>query len=182
MAVERAAAEWGGLRTATPAGVAPDPAPTRRPLPRRVRRPPVGGLVGLGLVAALVTVALVGPSVVGADPQRQDLLGRLAPPLGLGGTRAHPLGTDALGQDILARLVVGARVSLLIGAVATVAAGAIGVTLGTVAGYAGGLADRTVTWVVDIQMAVPFVVVAIAVTATLGNGLGNIVLTLALTG
>ncbi len=143
---------------------------------------PVGGLVGLAIVGTLVAVALAGPLLVGAEPTRQDLAGRLAPPIGLGGDWAHPLGTDALGRDLLARVVAAARASLLVGALATLAAGAIGVTLGLVAGFGGGVVDRVVTWVVDVQMAVPFVVVAIAVTATLGNGLGPVLLTLALTG
>ena len=134
------------------------------------------------IVATLVLAALVGPLLVGVDPARQDLLGRLAPPLGLDGNGDHPLGTDALGRDILARLVAGARVSLLVGVVATVAAGTIGVALGLVAGYAGGAIDRFVTWVVDVQMAVPFVVVAIALVAVLGAGLGTLLLTLAVTG
>ena len=136
----------------------------------------------MAIVVALGAVALLGPLVVGTDPARQDLAGRLAPPVGLGGGVAHPLGTDQLGRDVLARVVAGARVSLLIGGVATLAAGAVGVALGLVAGYAGGVSDRVVTWVVDVQMAVPFVVVAIAVTAVLGNGVGPVLLTLALTG
>jgi peptide/nickel transport system permease protein len=73
-------------------------------------------------------------------------------------------------------------VSLMVGVVATMAAGAVGVTLGMAAGYAAGPVDRVVTWIVDVQLAVPFVVVAIAVTATLGNSLRNLVLVLALTG
>ena len=180
MALERVALGWRG-------GVATKER-RRRQLPGRdrtsrgVRRLSIGGLVGSGIVAGLVVVAVLGPLVVGVDPARQDLAGRLAPPLGVGGSGAHPLGTDALGRDILARLVAGARVSLLIGAVATLAAGVVGVTLGMISGYAGGLVERVVTWLVDVQMTVPFVVVAIAVTAVLGNGLGPVLLTLALTG
>ena len=180
MALERVALGWRG-------GVATKER-RRRQRPGRgrawrgVRRLSIGGLVGSGIVAGLIVVAVLGPLVVGGDPMRQDLTGRLAPPLGLGGSAAHPLGTDALGQDILSRLVAGARVSLLIGAVATLMAGVVGVTLGMTSGYAGGLIDRAVTWLVDVQMTVPFVVVAIAVTAVLGNGLGPVLLTLALTG
>ena len=153
----------------------------RRPRPR-LRPPSWTALIGLAITAALMLIALVGPMVFDTDPMRQNLLGRLAPPLGLGGSALHPLGTDALGRDILARLLVGARVSLLIGIVATFAAGAIGVTLGLLAGAVGGLIDRLIAWVVDVQMAVPFVVVAIALVAALGAGLATLLLTLALTG
>jgi peptide/nickel transport system permease protein len=138
----------------------------------------VGGTIALVLVVA----AIFGPGLVGTDPNRQDLLGRLAPPLGFGGTVAHPLGTDALGRDLLARLVAGARVSLLVGLAATAGAGAIGVTLGAVAGWSGGPADRALGWLTDVQAALPFVVVAIAATAALGFGLVPVLLTLVLTG
>ena len=116
------------------------------------------------------------------DPERQNLLGRLAPPLGFGGTLAHPLGTDALGRDILARLVAGARVSLAVGLAATIGAGLIGVALGALAGWAGGVVERTVGWLTDVQAALPFIVVAIATTAALGNGLTPTLLTLVVTG
>lgn len=143
---------------------------------------PAGGLAGALIVALLVVAALVGPLLVPADPARQDLAARLAPPLGLGGGAAHPLGTDALGRDLLARLIVGARVSLLVGLGATVAAGTVGVALGLLAGVARGPAERIVAWAVDVQQALPFVVVAIALGAALGPGLRVVLLTLALTG
>ncbi|MBA3414324.1 MAG: ABC transporter permease [Chloroflexia bacterium] len=129
-----------------------------------------------------MATAIAGPTLVGTDPNRQDLLGRLAPPLGFGGTAAHPLGTDSLGRDLLARLVGGARVSLLVGVAATASAGAIGVTLGAVAGWLGGPVDRALGWLTDVQAALPFVVVAIVATAALGYGLGPVLLTLVLTG
>jgi peptide/nickel transport system permease protein len=78
--------------------------------------------------------------------------------------------------------VTGARISLLIGGVATLAAGAVGSLLGAVAGYAGGRVDRVVTFLADVQLALPFVIVAIAVTAALGNSLRNVVFVLAVTG
>ena len=148
---------------------------------RRLVRPASGALVGLAITAALLGLALAGPWLVAIDPNRQDLVTRLAPPLGLGGTVSHPLGTDGLGRDLLARLIVGARLSLLIGVVATLVAGAIGVALGLVAG-AGGVAARLVNWLTEVQLAVPFVVVAIALTSVLGNGWETVVLTLVVTG
>lgn len=140
---------------------------------------PIGGGIGLALVLLLIAVALLGPLLLHTDPAHQNLRGRLAPPIGDGGTSAHPLGTDQLGRDILARIVRGARVSLAIGVTATILAGAIGVILGLVAGYAGGIAERLIAFASDVQQAVPFVVVAIGVAAVLGPSLRNVVIILA---
>jgi peptide/nickel transport system permease protein len=142
----------------------------------------VGGTIGMVIVLSLIGVAMVGPAIVGGDPGRQHLTARLQPPILWGGSFNHPLGTDALGRDLLARVVAGARISLIVGIVATVIAGAIGVALGLVAGYAGRLVDRVIAFVVDVQMAVPFVVIAIGVVAVLGNTLVNVIAVLALTG
>jgi len=136
----------------------------------------------LALLLTVLVAAVAGPWLPLAEPDRQDLVGRLAPPLGFGGEVAHPLGTDTLGRDLLARVVAGARVSALVGVIATLVAGAIGVALGLVAGAAGGVTDRIVSWAVEVQMAVPFVVVAIAVGATLRPGVGTAVLVLGATG
>lgn len=127
-------------------------------------------------------LAFAGPWLVAVDPAAQDLAARLAAPVGFGGALEHPFGTDALGRDLLARIVAGARLSLVIGVVATLAAGTIGVLLGLLAGFGGGVLDRVVSWFADVQMAVPFVIVAIAITTVLGNGIANVVVALALTG
>jgi len=178
MAAERSLTNWLRPSTRIAAGVA-EPARQRR---RRHRLAPAG-LVGLAIVAGLVLVALVGPLVVGTDPAKQNLLARLAPPVWAGGSFAHPLGTDGLGRDLLARIVAGARVSLLVGVVATLVAGVAGVLLGAIAGYARGAADRVVTYLADVQLAVPFVVFAIALVAvTNGASLTNVILVLAFTG
>lgn len=151
---------------------------------RRRRRtfPPLSGLLGLTVAAMLVMAATVGPLVAPAAPAAQDLAGRLAPPLWAGGGWDHPLGTDGLGRDLLARVIAGARVSLLVGVAATLVSGLIGAALGLVAGALGGWVDRVVTWAADVQLALPFVVVAVAVAATLGPSLPNVVLVLAITG
>jgi peptide/nickel transport system permease protein len=130
----------------------------------------------------LILAALVGPAIVGTDPARQDLRGRLAPPVWDGGTAAHPLGTDQLGRDLLARIVRGARISLAVGVTATAIAGVIGVVLGLVAGYLGGSADRLISFAVDVQQTIPFVVVAIGVATVLGPSLRNVIAVLAITG
>lgn len=164
------------------------PVPPPRPLPLswrfpfHVPRPSIGGAVGILVVLGLIAMAALGPSIIGADPDRQQLTARLEPPVLWGGGWAHPFGTDALGRDLLARVIAGARISLIVGVLATVIAGAIGVSLGLAAGYGGRLADRLISFVVDVQMAVPFVVIAIGVVAVLGNTLVNVIAVLALTG
>ena len=144
--------------------------------------PAASGLIGALLLALLAGLAALGPWLWPVDPETQDLLKRLAPPWGLGGTAAHPLGTDALGRDTLARIIAGARVSLPLAIVATIAAGAIGVTLGLLAGFRGGWVDRVVDWLADVQLAIPFVVFAIAVTAAFGASIANVMVTLIVTG
>jgi peptide/nickel transport system permease protein len=139
-------------------------------------------MIGISILVMLAAMALLGPSLWRLDPEAQDLVNRLAPPWGLGGTSAHPLGTDGLGRDTLARLIAGARVSLPLSVAATLAAGTIGITLGILAGYGGGWLDRLVTWLSDVQLAIPFVVFAIAVTAVAGNSVGNVLVTLIVTG
>ncbi len=144
--------------------------------------PPVSAVAGLMILALLATLAILGPSLWSVDPEAQDLMHRLAPPWGLGGSGAHPLGTDTLGRDTLARLIAGTQVSLPLSVVATVAAGVAGVVLGVGAGFRGGWLDRLVTWLSDVQLAVPFVVLAIVITATLGNSITNVLITLIVTG
>jgi peptide/nickel transport system permease protein len=136
----------------------------------------------MSILAVLAVMALLGPSLWQVDPEAQDLINRLAPPWGFGGTSTHPLGTDSLGRDTLARLIAGSRVSLPLSVVATLASGAIGISLGILAGYGGGWIDRVVTWLCDVQLAIPFVVFAIAVTAVFGNSVGNVLVTLIVTG
>ena len=156
-----------------------------RPVARaawRVRTGPPSAVIGLSILVLLAALAVFGPMLWPVDPEAQDLVNRLAPPWGLGGTRAHPLGTDGLGRDTLAQLISGARVSLPLAVLATATAGAIGVSVGAVAGYRGGGIDQLITWLSDVQLAIPFVVFAIAMTATFGNSVGNVLITLIVSG
>ena len=141
-----------------------------------------GFLLGCLLLASLIAMAIAGPAIYPVDPATQSLSDRLQPPVGFGGTSAHPLGTDALGRDLLARIIVGARLSLAVGVVVTMLAAGFGITIGMLAGYFGGPFDRVVSWLADVQLAVPFVIVAIVLTARLGNGVPTVVVALALTG
>lgn len=111
-------------------------------------------------------------------PNEPDILKRLEPP-DLG---AHVLGTDEVGRDILSRLIHGARISLLVGVIAVGLSCPLGVLVGLVAGYAGRRVDSVLMHVTDIQLAIPTILLAIAVVAVLGPGLPNVILTLSVTG
>lgn len=129
-------------------------------------------------LAFFLAFAILGPMLIPISATEQDLLGRLQPPVFAGGSWDHPLGTDGLGRDLLARLAEGARFSLLVGLVAAVNAALLGVLLGAVAGLAGGLIDRVVTALVTVMMAIPAIVIGIVVTAALGQGLINLLIIL----
>lgn len=140
------------------------------------------GLAGLAIVAAVTTSAVLAAWVSPHDPLQQDITQRLKPPAWTaGGNAEYLLGTDGLGRDVLSRVIYGARISLLVGLAATCLSGTIGVFLGLVAGYFGGRVDATVSRVCDVQQAIPFLVLAIAVVALLGPGLLNLILVLAVT-
>jgi peptide/nickel transport system permease protein len=121
--------------------------------------------------------AAAAPLVVGADPYATDLGARLAPP-GAG----HPLGQDTLGRDVLARVLHGARISLAVGLAAVLVSFAVGVTLGAAAGYLGGWVDEALARVIDVLLAFPGLLLAIALAAVLGPSLRNVVLALSLLG
>lgn len=149
---------------------------------RRIRVRSIARYLPLLPLALFLLIALAGPHVIPADPDEQDLLRRLQPPVWVGGSWEHPLGTDGLGRDLLARIAVGARFSLMIGAIAAINAGVIGVALGTFAGLVGGWADRIITSLVTVEMAIPGIVIGIVITATLGQGLLNLIIILLLGG
>ena len=125
-----------------------------------------GGLAVLGVILLL---ALAAPVLPLPDPDITDPADRLLPVLAAG----HPLGTDALGRDILSRLIWGARVSLAVGLSATLIAAFFGSLIGLVAGYAGGRADNILMRLIDTIMAFPYILLALAIVAVLGPGLLN---------
>jgi peptide/nickel transport system permease protein len=139
---------------------------------------------GLAFWVALLALVAV---VVGATfaellaPYRadeQDITQRLRPP----DLREHMLGTDELGRDILSRLLYGARISLLVGVIAVGLSCPVGVLVGLVAGYAGRRLDDVLMRITEIQLAIPTILLAIAVIAVLGPGLRNVIITLTVTG
>jgi len=140
--------------------------------------------LGALIFALFLLMALLAPILVPHDPALQDLKRRLAPPIGLGIERAsleYPLGNDNLGRDILSRLLVGSRVSLVVGVSTILLASSVGSLIGAVSGFYRGLLDNIVMRIVDIWMAFPSLLLAIAFGAALGPGLFNLVLALSLT-
>src|SRR5215212_1098076 len=139
------------------------------------------GQTGLLLLIVLALVLLFGPMVLGSDPMYQDLRARLAAPAGFEGAAPnHPLGTDQLGRDLLARLLVGGQTSLLIGLAASVLAAFIGVATGMLAGYTGRFWDGVITSIADVQLTFPNILLALSVMVVLGPGIGNLILVLVL--
>jgi peptide/nickel transport system permease protein len=129
--------------------------------------------IGTTLVAAVVLAAVVGPWVVAHDPAVQMLPLRLTGP-----TAAHWFGLDELGRDVLARVLAGARVSLLVGLTVVSVSSVVGLAIGGVAGYFGGVVDTVLSRVIDVLMAFPGMLLAIAMVAVLGPSLVNVVLAL----
>jgi peptide/nickel transport system permease protein len=140
-----------------------------------------GFIIGLIIVGCIALAALIGNAVVAHDPFTQDLGNRLSPPFWMHGNRAeHLLGTDQLGRDYLARLVYGARISLLIGSMTVITSGLIGSTLGVLGGYFGGRIDDAVLFAITCRLSIPVVLVALAVVGLLGSSLMLVVFTLGL--
>jgi peptide/nickel transport system permease protein len=139
------------------------------------------GLVGLALLAAIILLAAFAPLIAPYDPNAQNLTQRLIPPVWYGGgSGSHILGTDNLGRDYLSRIIYGARISLLIGFAVMVISGLIGTVLGIVAGYFGGRVDTVVTFIIALRLALPVILVALAVVAIIGGSLAIVILVLGL--
>jgi peptide/nickel transport system permease protein len=155
--------------------------PSRGELLRRRVLAHKGFMFGAGLVLAIALVALLAPLIAPHDPYAQDLGRRLIPPVWYAkGNWTHLLGTDNLGRDYLSRAIYGARISLLIGASVMVISGVIGLALGLTAGYFGGRIDMAVTFLVTVRLAMPLILVALAVVATIGGSLLVVILVLGL--
>jgi peptide/nickel transport system permease protein len=139
------------------------------------RRLTVSGWMGAGLLAVILLVASAPRLFTRADPQGGDIITRLAPP-----SAAHALGTDHLGRDLLTRLVYGARSSLLVAVTSVGGAVGVGVTLGLAAGFYGRGIDTTIMRVVDIFLAFPAILLALALVAVFGAGVGSVIAALIL--
>jgi peptide/nickel transport system permease protein len=155
--------------------------PTRGTLLRRRVLAHKGFMLGASLVLLIALLALFAPLIAPHDPYAQDLGRRLIPPVWYPkGNWTHLLGTDNLGRDYLSRAIYGARISLLIGASVMAISGAIGLALGLTAGYFGGRVDTAVTFLVTVRLAMPLILVALAVVATIGGSLVVVILVLGL--
>lgn len=132
-------------------------------------------LVGLLIVLALVAIALVGPFFAGS-PTDQVLANRLLPP-----SAEHWFGTDELGRDILSRVVNGAQITVRIVLMVALIVGPVGLTIGIVAGYFGGIVDAALMRITDIFLSLPRLVLALAFVAALGTGINNAIIAIAVT-
>ena len=133
--------------------------------------------VGLVIVFVAALAAIAGPSLTPYDPSAQTIPQRLEAP-----SRAHPFGLDELGRDILSRLLSGARISLFVGLAVVSVSSLIGMALGSIAGYFGGVVDDVISRAIDILMAFPGILLAIALVAVLGPSLTNVILALCVIG
>lgn len=128
-------------------------------------------VIGLVMLAFLIFCALFANWIAPYDPNKQDLLHRCAVP-----TAAHWFGTDELGRDILSRIIFGSRISVSVGLIAVSISLVGGVSLGAVAGYYGGKPDNLVMRFMDILMAIPSILLNIAIVSALGTGLQNVMI------
>ena len=140
--------------------------PWRRAVRRLAKRR--AALIGLAVVVFFVCIAVAAPFVSPYDPLATNWALVRKPP-----TLAHPFGTDEIGRDVLARIIWGSRASLLAGLVSVSLALAVGVPIGLVSGYVGRILDGTVMRLIDAMLAIPFLILAIALAAFLGPSLSN---------
>ena len=139
-----------------------------------------GFMAGAVILVLFATAAILAPLLTSYDPYAPDLGNRLQPPVFLGGSWEHILGTDFQGRDYLTRIFYGARISLIIGISAAVISGVIGSVLGITAGYFGGRWDMVVTFLVNVRLSMPVILVALAVVAILGSSLETVIVVLGL--
>jgi len=132
---------------------------------------------GTVIVLATAVAAIVGPLLTPFDPAAQDLAQRLSGP-----TLSHPFGLDELGRDVLARVLAGARISFVVGLTVVVVSTGIGTLLGGAAGYFGGIVDDVISRGIDVLLAFPGLLLAIALVAVLGPSLANVLIALSLIG
>ncbi len=134
--------------------------------------------IGTAIVLVVIATALFAPFFAPTDPAAISLTARNAPPA-LGSD--FPLGADAIGRDVLTRIIYGSRISLTVGVISVAIAVVIGTLVGVIAGYVGGLLDAILMRLADIQLAFPFILLAITVIAVIGPGLWKLILVMALT-
>lgn len=154
---------------------------SRKEFLRRCRRSKLF-VVGFSIVFIIVLAAVLSPLIAPYDPKTSNLPMKFAVPNLFNGWSGYPLGGDALGRDMLSRLLVGARYSLAISVSAVLIASAIGSVLGMIAGYFGGWLDTIIMRLGDMQLSIPEMLLAIAISAVLGPKVSNLVIVLVITG
>lgn len=149
------------------------------------------GVIGFAILVIVGFAAIFSPFLAPYDPDQGDIMERLRCPVmtscpiygttnTIDGSTAHIMGTDALGRDILSRVIYGARVSLIVGITAVLLGAGIGTALGLLSGYYGGWLDTIIMRIGDIFLAFPYLLLAIAIVAVLGGGLLNVIIVLAI--
>lgn len=156
------------MRSSTPESATSKAPPRRRHLTPSAK-------IGAAVLAVIVLAALAPVVFTRASPEQPDIMSRLAPP-----SPAHPFGTDNIGRDLLARLAHGARISLLVSVISVGGAVLIGVTVGLLAGYYGGWTETAMMRTVDIFLAFPAILLALALVAVLGAGVTSVIVALTL--
>ncbi|TVR22712.1 MAG: ABC transporter permease [Anaerolineaceae bacterium] len=141
------------------------------------------GLAGFIIVTIVVFFAIFGTMISPFDPAENNLRARFQPPGFVNDDGAtHILGTDQLGRDILSRIIAGSRVSVIVGVVAVMIAGTIGVLYGLIAGFFGGTLDAIMMRMVDALLSIPFIILVVAISGVVGAGLTTLILILGFTG
>lgn len=169
------------VRTAIDATVKKDAA---RILQRRSRsrRLPLTTVAALTWLGVLLTLAFLQPALPLPSATTQNLLARLTPPWGFGGSLEHLLGTDHLGRDLMARILAGTRISVSLALVGMLIGALLGTSLGIAAGYRRGLLDQVISFFIDFSLAVPFIVIALVALTLFGTGMAVLIPLLGLSG
>ncbi|WP_416414734.1 ABC transporter permease [Pantoea sp. App145] len=160
-------------------GLLPEPSPWQRVFRRVLGHHSM--TLGVVILGVIVVLAILAPLISPHDPYAQDVSNRLIPPVWFEkGNWDHLLGTDKLGRDYFSRLLYGARVSLTIGLVSVMLSGFIGITLGILAGYFGGRVDALVSYILTVRLAMPVILVALALASLIGGSVKVVIVLLGL--
>jgi peptide/nickel transport system permease protein len=157
------------------------PADRKRQLLSRLLRSKAA-TISLAILIIVLVAAIAAPWLAPHDPNANKLILRLKPPMFHNSSGLYILGTDALGRDVLSRIIYGARVSLTVGVAAVVISGTIGILVGLLSGYFGGKVDDVFMRICDVQLSFPTILLALTIMAVLGSGLDKLILVLGLTG